>query len=111
MGEIVKPSALVMRNGKLTLKEALGEAGGPNLLTANTSQIYVIRNTAQEGAPAIFQLNAANSAALALTETFWLRPRDVVYIDPVPLVNWNRIVSLVLPSAQALGLTRSAIAP
>ena len=111
MGEIVRPSALVMRNGKLTLNEALGEAGGPNLLTANTSQIYVIRNTAQEGAPAIYHLNAGNPAALALAETFPLQPRDVVYIDPVPLVNWNRIISLILPSAQALGITRSALTP
>jgi polysaccharide export outer membrane protein len=111
MGEILRPSALVMRNGRLTLSEALGEAGGPNLLTANTSQIYVIRNTAMEGAPAIYHLNAGNPAALALAETFSLRPRDVVYIDPVPLVNWNRIVSLVLPSAQALGVTRSVISP
>lgn len=111
MGEILRPSALVMRNGKLTLNEALGEAGGPNLLTANTSQIYVIRNTEQEGAPAIYHLNAGNPAALALAETFPLRPRDVVYIDPVPLVNWNRIISLILPSAQALGLTRNALTP
>jgi polysaccharide export outer membrane protein len=111
MGEILRPSALVMRNGKLTLNEALGEAGGPNLLTANTSQIYVIRNTVQEGSPAIFHLNAGNPAALALAETFPLRARDVVYIDPVPLVNWNRIISLILPSAQALGLTRNALTP
>ncbi|MEJ5990743.1 polysaccharide biosynthesis/export family protein [Ramlibacter sp. PS3R-8] len=111
MGEILRPSALLMRNGKLTLNEALGEAGGPNLQTANTSQIYVIRNTAQEGAPAIYHLNAANPAALALAETFALQPRDVVYLDPVPLVNWNRIISLILPSAQTLGLARNALVP
>ena len=99
MGEILRPSALPMRNGRLSLNEALGEAGGPNLVTANTSQIYVIRNTAQAGSPAVFHLNAGNPTALALAETFPLRPRDVVYIDPVPLVNWNRIVSLILPSA------------
>jgi polysaccharide biosynthesis/export protein len=110
MGEIAKPSALQMRNGRLTLNEALGDAGGPNLLTANTGQIYVIRNTAQ-GSPAIFHLNASNPSALALADTFALRPRDVVYIDPVPLVNWNRIISLVLPSAQALSLGRNVVAP
>jgi polysaccharide biosynthesis/export protein len=110
MGEIAKPSALVMHNGRLSLNEALGEAGGPNLLTANTRQIYVIRNTPQ-GSPAVFHLNAGTPSALALADTFELRPRDVVYIDPVPLVNWNRIISLVLPSAQALSLGRNAIAP
>jgi polysaccharide export outer membrane protein len=103
MGEIVRPSALLMRNGRLSLNEALGEAGGPNLNTANTSQIYVVRNTAQ-GTPAVYHLNAGNPTALALAETFKLRPRDVVYIDPVPLVNWNRIVSLILPSATAANI-------
>lgn len=108
MGEILRPSALVMRNGSLSLNEALGEAGGPNLNTANTSQIYVIRNTA-EGNPAVFHLNAASPSALALADTFALRPRDVVYIDPVPLVSWNRVISLILPSAQALNIGRQIV--
>ncbi len=110
MGEISRPSALQMRNGRLSLNEALGEAGGPNLLTANTGQIYVIRNTAQ-GSPAVFHLNAGVPTTLALADTFALRPRDVVYIDPVPLVNWNRILNLVLPSAQALITGRSVANP
>ena len=101
MGEISRPSALLMRNGRLSLNEALGESGGPNLLTANTAQIYVIRNNV-EGNPQIYHLNAKNPTALALADRFPLRPRDVVYVDPVPLVMWNRIVSLILPSAQVV---------
>lgn len=110
MGEIARPSALAMRNGRLSLNEALGEAGGPNLGTANTGQIYVIRNVG-DGSPAVFHLNGSNPTALALAETFPLRPRDVVYIDPVPLVQWNRVISLVLPSAQAATMGRSLINP
>ncbi len=108
MGEIAKPSALQMRNGRLSLNEAIGEAGGPNLATANTGQVYVVRNTAQ-GSPAVFHLNASAPSALALADTFALRPRDVVYIDPVPLVNWNRIISLILPSAQTLSLGSNVV--
>lgn len=111
MGEIAKPSALPMRNGRLTLNEALGEAGGPNLGTANTGQIYVIRNTGEGSSPAVFHLNAESPSALALAETFPLRPRDVVYIDPVPLVQWNRVISLILPSAQAANLGRTLVNP
>ena len=92
-----------MRNGRMSLNEALGEAGGPDKLTANTAQIYVIRNNAQ-GGTALFHLNAAAPAALALADVFALKPRDVVYIDPVPLVQWNRIISLVLPSAQVVNM-------
>ncbi len=110
MGEISKPSAIVMHNGRLSLNQALGEAGGPSLTTANTGQIYVIRNSAP-GSPAVFHLNASAPSALALADTFALRARDVVYIDPVPLVNWNRIISLVLPSAQVLSTGRSITNP
>jgi polysaccharide export outer membrane protein len=108
MGEIARPSALPMRNGRLTLNEALGEAGGPNLGTASTGQIYVIRNVGEES-PALFHLNGSNPAALALAENFSLQPRDVVYVDSVPLVHWNRIISLILPSAQVIGTGQGLI--
>lgn len=110
MGEIVRPASLPMRNGRLTLNEALGDAGGPNLGTSNTGQIYVIRNVGQES-PALFHLNASNPSALALADNFYLQPRDVVYVDSVPLVQWNRVISLILPSAQAATVTRSIVNP
>ena len=37
-------------------------------------------HTAQAGSPAVFHLNAGNPTALALAETFPLRPRDVVSV-------------------------------
>lgn len=99
MGEVLAPLALPMRsNGRLSLSEALGEAGGPTNATANAGQIYVIRQ-GMTGAPAIFNLNAKNPAALAIAGQFRLQPQDVIYIDPVPLVKWNRVVNLILPSA------------
>lgn len=110
MGEIARPAALPMRNGRLTLNEALGEAGGPNLGTASTGQIYVIRNVGEES-PALFHLNASSPTALALAESFSLRPRDVIYVDSVPLVQWNRVISLILPSAQALTTGRNVFNP
>lgn len=99
MGEVTQPTALPMHNGRLSLNQALGESGGADRLTGNTGQIYVIRNNGQGGS-ALFHLNASTPAALALADRFALQPRDVVYVDPVPLVQWNRIVSLILPSAQ-----------
>jgi polysaccharide export outer membrane protein len=104
MGEVLRQSALLMHNGRLTLNEALGEAGGPSLISANPGQIFVIRSNSK-GTPAIFHLNAKNPAALALAERFPLKPRDVVYVDPVPLVTWNRLVSLILPSAQLVNVS------
>ena len=104
MGEILRPSALTVRsNGRLNLNEALGEAGGPILTTSNPGQIYVIRQGAT-GLPAIFHLDAKNPAAMVLARQFSLEAQDVVYIDPVPLVKWNRVISLILPAAQVVNL-------
>ncbi|WP_454902756.1 polysaccharide biosynthesis/export family protein [Variovorax gossypii] len=108
MGEVRAPSALQMRlNGRLSLNEALGDVGGPDLTTADTGQIYVVRNTPDDsGAPQVFNLNARNPVALALADRFELQPRDVVYVDHVPLATWSRVFSLILPSAQVINLAR-----
>ncbi|RZL92151.1 MAG: sugar transporter [Variovorax sp.] len=103
MGESTRPAGLTMNNGRLSLNQALGETGGVDRLTGNTAQIYVIRDNGQ-GGTALFHLNAGSPAALALADSFALKPRDVVYIDPVPLVQWNRIISMILPSAQVVNI-------
>jgi len=77
------------------------------LLSASTGQIYVVRNAPDNlDTQQIFNLNARNPAALALADRFELQPRDVVYVDHVPLVTWNRVISLILPSAQVVNLGR-----
>jgi len=44
--------------------------------------------------------------ALALADQFALRPRDVVYVDPVPLVRWNRVINLIIPSTATANSVR-----
>ena len=98
MGEVLRPTAQLMRNGRLSLSEALAEAGGVDLTSANPRQIYVVRNR-PEGGQAIFHLDARNALALALSDGFPLQPRDLVFVDPIELVRWSRIVNLILPTA------------
>jgi polysaccharide export outer membrane protein len=86
MGEIRNPSALLMRNGRLSLNEALGDAGGPDLLTSSDPARSTWCATRQGDVPEVFHLNAKNPVALALADRFELQPRDVVYVDRVPLV-------------------------
>ena len=83
-GEVVSPRSLQMRNGRLTLNEALGEAGGINPQTGDGRQVYVVRNaTAKE--PIVYHLNARTPAGLAVAQEFELHPQDVVYVDAAPL--------------------------
>ena len=97
-GEVLTPRALTMHNGRLTLNEAIGEAGGINPQTGDGRQIYVIRNAADKR-PLVFHLDSGSPAGLSLAEEFYLKPKDVVYVDAAPLATWHRVVSLIFPSA------------
>ena len=104
MGEVTRPVAQPLRNGRLTLNEALGEAGGVSTASGNPRQIYVVRAVPEKQSE-IYHLDARSPAAYALAEGFELQSRDVVYVDPTPLVRWNRVISLILPSAAVVNTT------
>ncbi len=108
LGEVPRAGAQSLRNGRLSLNEALGDAGGINPTSGDPRQVYVIRNGAA-GNPQIFHLDARTAVSYALAEGFELKARDVVFVDPVPLVSWNRVISLILPSASAVILTRDTV--
>jgi polysaccharide export outer membrane protein len=110
-GEVLTPRALPMRNGRLSLNEALGESGGVNPQTGDARQIYVIRkssNTSQ-----VYLLDARTPGALALAEEFELRPKDIVFVAATPLTNWHRTISQILPGALsgAIGSIGTVAAP
>lgn len=96
-GEVVRPTTLLMRNGRMTLNEAIGDAGGVNPNTANAEQIFVIRKAA-DGEPKVYHLDGTSPVALAIAEGFELEAKDVVYVDARELVRWSRVVNLLLPS-------------
>lgn len=101
LGEVTRPTTLRLRNGHLSLNEALGEAGGINPLTANGHQVYVIRN-ANDAQPVVYHLDAQSPVMFALAENFELKAKDVVYVDAASIVRFNRIISLILPTAQTI---------
>ena len=103
LGEVTRPLTLALRDGRMTLGEALGEAGGLNPLTSDARQVYVVRGAAGDTAqPQVFHLDARSPAAFVLANNFQLKARDVVYVDAAPLALWSRVVSLVIPSAQSV---------
>ncbi len=108
LGDVLRPLTQTLRDGRLTLNEALGESGGVNPSSGDPRQIFVIR-AANSAQPQIFHLDAHSPTAYALAEGFELQARDVVYVDPMPIARWNRVISLILPSAQAVSTGRSAI--
>ena len=102
-GEVVLPRALIMHNGRLSLNEALGEAGGINPLSGDASQVYVVRRSAAE--PVVYRLDAQAPGALAMAEGFELDPKDLVYVAATPLTNWHRTISQLFPGALSSAVT------
>jgi polysaccharide biosynthesis/export protein len=108
MGEINKPAtAIPMRNGSLSLSDALSQAGSINVSTSNAAKMYVIRG-AMEGSPHVYQLDASSPVAMLLANHFDLQPQDVVYVDSTGLARFSRILSQLLPAINA-GLTAAVV--
>ena len=101
MGEVYKPGSVEIINGRLNLAAALGEVGGVNQTTANSSRIYVVRHSDSEQ-PQVFQLNAEYAYGMLLAERFAMQPQDVVFVDTAGVSKWNRVISQILPSAQLI---------
>ena len=101
LGEVGRSGIVNILNGNLTLAEALATAGGLQALNATSRGIYVIRNTSEKQID-VFQLNAKNALALAMADRFQLNSRDIVYVDASDLATWNRLLSLIMPTANAI---------
>nr|WP_234480894.1 polysaccharide biosynthesis/export family protein [Paraburkholderia aspalathi] len=108
MGEVNKPlTAMPMKTGRLTLSEALSQAGSLNNMSADAAQLYVIRGS-QATTPRVFHLNARSPVAMVLANQFELQPKDVVYVDSNGLVRLSRVLNLLLPAINA-GLTAAIV--
>lgn len=107
LGEVGRVGPVNINSGRLSLTEALSNAGGLQALNADSRGIYVIRNTSANQID-VFQLNAKNAMALAMADRFNLNPRDVVYVDASGLSTWNRLLSLIMPNVQIVNYGAAA---
>jgi polysaccharide biosynthesis/export protein len=117
MGEVLQQTRVPMHKGRLSLAEALTAAAGIDLITADTSQIVVVRGEPVvdergeiEGVrPVVYHLDARDAANLALAEGFELEPRDIVYVPATTAVRINRVLNQILPqltsTIQAIWMT------
>ncbi|ANB77486.1 sugar ABC transporter substrate-binding protein [Paraburkholderia phytofirmans OLGA172] len=108
MGEVNKPIfATPQHDGKLTLGDALAQAGSLNSSSGDAAQIFVIRGSSS-ATPEVYRLNAASPVAMVVANQFQLQPKDVVYIDGNGLVRFSRVLSLLLPGINA-GMTGAVV--
>ncbi|MGL1902912.1 MAG: polysaccharide biosynthesis/export family protein [Fibrobacterales bacterium] len=97
LGAVNSQSAIPLYHGNLSLSQALMNSG-IDQNRANTESVYVIRSVGA-GKIDMYHLNAQSPIALVMGENFKLKPRDIVYVDTHGLVQWNSVISLLLPTA------------
>ena len=95
-GEVTKPG-VYFPNDDYSLTELISVAG-INKLTANAKKIYIIREDYNEILKInVFQFDMRNPVNLIAGRKFLLKPKDIVFIPPTPIVKWNRTISLLIP--------------
>lgn len=100
LGEVQKPGSIFMPKKRMSLAEALADAGYINQQTANPHFIFVMRN--QTDKPEIYHLDSKSPDALLLADRFPLQPRDIIYVDAADVARWNRVITSIQPTASLL---------
>lgn len=98
LGEVAKAQALPLVNGRMSLSQAIAEVGGISPLSAAGKGLYVIR-LHDSASVDLYHLDARNPLALAIGDRFPLKAHDIVWVDATGLARWNRVVGLILPTA------------
>lgn len=99
MGEVSKPAAMPMQDGKLSLADVIATAGIEQK-SADPEQIFVLRRGIDR--PLAYQLDASQPGALILATAFELQPLDVVFVSTSSISRWNRVLTQLLPTVQTL---------
>lgn len=102
MGEVNKPIAMPYDQRGMSLNDALVAASGISQLYSNAKGVCILRNNNGEEKATIFRLNMKNATGLLLADRFPLQARDVVYVDTAGVSRWNRVISQILPTTNAI---------
>ena len=85
LGEVKRPGLFYYYNNRLTILEALGQAGDLSDM-GNRENILVVRPT--KNGSTTFRVNLLDKNLLQ-SPYFYLSPNDVVYVEPVKTKNWK----------------------
>ena len=101
LGAVKKEGTIPMVNGRLTLLQALSNAGLGTRSNYDSSQVRIIRSfSATKGELLVVDLEQIMSGT---TLPLPLMDGDIVYVPSSAVANWNEAISQMLPSLQAVG--------
>jgi len=95
-----RSSSLYMINSRMTMTEALSDAGGINQNFADAARIFIFRGG--QGKSKTFYLDAKSPDAFLLADRFPLQPHDVIFFDWTAGIRWNQIIEQIQPTINLL---------
>lgn len=105
MGEVIRPGAVTIEGGRLTLLEAIGKAGGHRKDSARLGHLLLVRWSQDQNSQIIWKVDARPSE-WQLSGPLYMQPFDFVYIPNTPIDKANifvdkyikRMIPLPIPS-------------
>ena len=104
LGEVHSPGAFQIPHGRMTLAQAIAEAGGILRVEAKQGSIKLIRGSWKE--PIVYTLEF--DTILTHGDRVFLKPGDRIFVQPTGLTTASRYMQQILPFLQAAD-TGSAI--
>lgn len=107
LGEVLRPSGVPVRTGRITLSQAIADAGGFNEPTADKRGIRVIRGGL--GAGKVIEINYDDILKGKRVDLMALEPGDIVYVPASGLAKWDRVLGQILPNLSRIVVDAAAI--
>jgi protein involved in polysaccharide export with SLBB domain len=105
LGQVGGASTMPLTDRRVTLFDAINKSGGVEKKNADTARIFIVRGDLQH--LHIFWVDAKSPIMMMVTQRFILRNNDVVYIPPVGMSSWNRVLATLLPTLGLGAVARS----
>jgi protein involved in polysaccharide export with SLBB domain len=107
LGEVGGQRTVPLTDKPTSLLDALNQAGGTSVLSANTTRIYVIRGNVND--VTVFKLNAKSPEMMVVAQHFNIKNNDIIYVSPLSITSWNRVMSQLLPTLGNAALVQATV--
>lgn len=107
LGEVIRPSGVPIRSGRITLAQAIADAGGFNEVTAYKRGIKIIRGGI--GSANVIEVNYDDVLKGKRVDLTILEPGDIVYVPASGLAKWDRVLGQILPNLSRIVVDAAAI--
>jgi len=107
LGEVNQARAVPLRKARLTLGEAIAEAGGFNETTAYKRAIKIIRGNLAN--PRVYTVNYDEVLRGMKPDVAFLQSGDIVFVPAAGLTKWDRVLSQLLPNLSRIVVDAASI--